>query len=63
MPSLAEENLDSICKEILQLDNSIRFAGILLLFLFLVIVAIIKKMLLRTVVIQKFLIFNKKQKE
>ncbi|HJT46896.1 MAG TPA: hypothetical protein VJ729_01850 [Nitrososphaeraceae archaeon] len=28
MPSLAEENLDSICKEIQQLDNSIRFAGI-----------------------------------
>src|ERR671929_1736661 len=28
MPFLAEENLDSICKEILQLDNSIRFIGI-----------------------------------
>ena len=28
MPFLAEENLDSICKEILQLDNSIRFVGI-----------------------------------
>jgi hypothetical protein len=28
MPSLAEANLDSICKEILELDNSIRFAGI-----------------------------------
>src|ERR671933_1968563 len=28
MPSLAEDNLDTICKEILQLDNSIRFAAI-----------------------------------
>src|SRR5918911_4719242 len=28
MPSLAKENLDTICKEILQLDNSIRFAAI-----------------------------------
>src|SRR5919202_3570029 len=29
MPSLAEEeNLNNLCKEILQLDNSIRFAGI-----------------------------------
>jgi hypothetical protein len=28
MPSLAEANLDSICKEILELDNSIRFAAI-----------------------------------
>jgi hypothetical protein len=28
MPSLDEEDLDSLCKEILQLDNSIRFAGI-----------------------------------
>jgi hypothetical protein len=28
MPSLAEENLDSICKEILQLHSSIRFAAI-----------------------------------
>ena len=28
MPFLAEENLDSICKEILQLDNSIRFVGV-----------------------------------
>ncbi|MDQ3902415.1 MAG: hypothetical protein M3247_01995, partial [Thermoproteota archaeon] len=28
MPFLTEENLDSICKEILQLDNSIRFVGI-----------------------------------
>src|ERR671933_812722 len=28
MPFLTEENLDSICKEILQLDNSIRFIGI-----------------------------------
>src|ERR671933_1822700 len=28
MPFLAEEDLDSICKEILQLDNSTRFAGI-----------------------------------
>jgi hypothetical protein len=27
MPSLAEANLDSICKEMLELDNSIRFAG------------------------------------
>jgi hypothetical protein len=28
MPSPAEDNLDSICKEILQLDSSIRFAAI-----------------------------------
>jgi hypothetical protein len=28
MPSSNEENLDSLCKEILQLDNSIRFIGI-----------------------------------
>jgi hypothetical protein len=28
MPSLAEDNLDSICKQTLQLDNSIRFAAI-----------------------------------
>lgn len=28
MPSSTEENLDSLCKEILQLDNSIRFIGI-----------------------------------
>jgi hypothetical protein len=28
MPPLPEENLDSIGKQILQLDNSIRFAGI-----------------------------------
>ena len=28
MPMLAEEDLDSLCKEILQLDNSIRFSGI-----------------------------------
>ena len=28
MPSLAEENLNGLCKEILQLDNSIRFIGI-----------------------------------
>ena len=27
MPPLPEENLDSIGKQILQLDNSIRFAG------------------------------------
>ena len=28
MPSLAEEGLESLCKKILHLDNSIRFAGI-----------------------------------
>jgi hypothetical protein len=28
MPSLAEEDLDSLCKEIQQLHNSIRFIGI-----------------------------------
>src|SRR5919202_3871901 len=28
MSSSIEENLDSLCKELLQLDNSIRFAGI-----------------------------------
>ena len=28
MPSLDEEHLNGLCKEILQLDNSIRFAGI-----------------------------------
>jgi hypothetical protein len=28
MPSLAEEDSDNLCKEILQWDNSIRFAGI-----------------------------------
>jgi len=28
MPSSTEENLNNLCKEILQLDNSIRFAGI-----------------------------------
>jgi hypothetical protein len=28
MPSLTEENLNGLCKEILQLDNSIRFIGI-----------------------------------
>ena len=28
MPWLAEEELDSLCKEILQVDNSIRFIGI-----------------------------------
>src|ERR687885_2215121 len=28
MPSLAEGDLDSLCKEILQLHNSIRFVGI-----------------------------------
>jgi hypothetical protein len=28
MPALPEENLDSICKQIQQLDNSIRFVGI-----------------------------------
>src|SRR5919202_1288700 len=28
MASSTEEDLDSLCKEILQLDNSIRFAGI-----------------------------------
>jgi len=28
MPSSTEENVNNLCKEILQLDNSIRFAGI-----------------------------------
>ena len=28
MPSLAEEGLEGLCKKILHLDNSIRFAGI-----------------------------------
>jgi hypothetical protein len=28
MPSLTEENLNGLCKEIQQLDNSIRFIGI-----------------------------------
>src|SRR5919198_3188692 len=28
MPSSTEENLDGLCKEIIQLDNSIRFIGI-----------------------------------
>ena len=28
MPSSTEENLNGLCKEILQLDNSIRFIGI-----------------------------------